>query len=171
MLISRQPKGLEGFLSNSTPLPTAGSGSPGTGFLASRWDHIHEDSSGGGGGGTADNLQRTYSCAPGVAVGQAVYLSGTDTVAAANATSVATAPCIGIVAAKPTAITATVQWAGALDLFVGLTPDVTYFLDTTAGLITATTASFVTGNIMQRLGVAEDATTLFLMVDRDFVVL
>jgi hypothetical protein len=171
MLISRQPKGLTGFLSNNTPLPTGVSGSPGIGTLAARWDHIHQDSSGGGGGGgTASNLQSTYSCAPSIAVNDVVYFSGTDTVALANAISISTAPAIGVVVAKPTSTTATVQWAGPATGFSSLTPDATYFLATTNGQITASPAS-ATGNILQRLGVAEDATTLFLMVDRDFVVL
>ena len=79
-------------------------------------------------------------------------------------------PVIGFVIAKPTATTATVQYYGEASVFAGLIPDETYCLSTTPGGITNAAPS-LPGDAVQRLGFAKTASTLVLMVDRDFVVL
>jgi hypothetical protein len=111
----------------------------------------------------------SFDCPGTVAVGDVVYLSAADTVDKASATD-DTKPAIGVVVSKPTATTAVVRWGGTASVFAGLTPGATYYLSTVAGTITDTAPSG-SGNIVQRLGFAKNATTLFIQIDRDFTVL
>lgn len=111
-----------------------------------------------------------YTCPGTVAVGDAVYSSGSGSCDKADADVPAQLPVIGFVISKPTATSAVVQYYGEASVFGGLVPDATYFLSTTPGQIT-TTAPSAPGSAVQRLGFAKTATTLVLMVDRDFVVL
>lgn len=103
-----------------------------------------------------------YTVLAGVAIGTVVRISAADTVSAADAGAIATMPAIGVITAKPTSTTATVQWVGEISLFAGLIPGRVYFVDS-AGAITAT-APVATGTVVQRLGVAKDASTLILQV-------
>lgn len=121
----------------------------------------------GGGGGSASAVQGTYTCPAGVAVLDAVYLSAAGAVDQADADDVSKQPLIGIVASKPGATTAIVTYYGELGGFVGLTPGDTYYLSTTPGQIT-NVAPGNPGDIVQRIGFAKDATTLMVMVDRDW---
>lgn len=110
-----------------------------------------------------------YNCPPGVAVLDFVYISGANTVDRANATSIATAPAIGIVLAKPTGITAQVMLgSGEITGFVGLVPGSLYFLDTVDGSISIA-APAAAGNIVQRLGRAINATTLVVQMTQEFI--
>jgi hypothetical protein len=95
-----------------------------------------------------------------VSVGDLVYGTGAFTADAADNTSVATAPAIGVVIAKPLATTATVAYLGEVGAFAGLTPGAIYYLGT-AGAVTTTPPASV-GNVVQRVGVAADATTMVL---------
>lgn len=115
-------------------------------------------------GGGAAGIDGTYSCGVGVAVGEAVYLSGSGAVTEANATSATTAPAIGIVVSKPTTTTCVVRSFGSASVFTTLTPGSVYYLDTTAGQLT-TTAPSSSGNVVQRIGIATSATTLLVQID------
>ena len=92
-----------------------------------------------------------------------VFVSTTNTASPALAIqSSGFIPAIGVVISKPTPITATVQYSGEIDNFVGLVPGETYYLsDTVAGTITAT-APTSTGSVVPIIGYAKDATTLIL---------
>lgn len=112
-----------------------------------------------------------WTCPAGVVVGDMVYISASDTVDRANATSIATAPAIGCVVSKPTATSASVLFdAQEVALFLGLTPGAVYYLDTADGQIT-TVAPAVVGNVVQRVGYARNATTLVLHIGNAFTVL
>jgi hypothetical protein len=124
---------------------------------------------GGGGGGTAA-VQGTYTCDPGVAVLDAVFLSAADTVDKADADDASKQPLIGIVDSKPGVATAIVTYYGEVTGFVGLVPGDTYYLGLLPGTITNVAPSSP-GDIVQRIGFAKDATTLILMVDRDWTLL
>lgn len=109
------------------------------------------------------------SCTTSEAVNDAVYVTGTDAVARANAASIVTLPAIGLILSKPTTTSAIVQLSGVFAGFMGLTPGATYFLSaTTPGAVT-TTAPSTTGTFVQRIGVAEDANTILLDVDPTLV--
>lgn len=109
-----------------------------------------------------------YSCLSGLSVDDAVYISGNDAVSKASASSAATAPVLGFVLSKPTTTSCTVRWEGEITGFTGLVANTTYFLDTVAGGITANISGFVHPNIIQRVGIARNSTTLVLKVDLDF---
>jgi hypothetical protein len=121
-----------------------------------------------------DNIG-TYDCPSGVAVLDIVYASGANLVDSAKSSGVATMPAVGFVISKPTAITCVVQYADELTGFVGLTTGATYFVsNTTAGKIAKVgDVDFpsATGEVVQRVGFARNATTIVIEVDRDIVVL
>lgn len=96
----------------------------------------------------------------GVAVGELVYVSGAFTADEADNTSLATGPAIGVVVAKPSAVTATIGYRGQISVFGGLVPGAIYYLGTAGGLTTSAPATV--GNVIQRIGVAADATTMIL---------
>lgn len=125
---------------------------------------MYELSTGGGGGDTG-----TYTLGGGVVLKSIVYLSSSDTVSQADASSSATAPAIGIVTAIA-GPSCTVQTEGEYSGFSGLTPGAIYYLSTTAGGITATPPSS-TGQILQKVGIAKDATTLVMEFDPQFIAL
>lgn len=112
-----------------------------------------------------------YACPAGVAVGDVVYLTGSDAVDKASSASVATVPAIGFVAAKPTPTTCVVRYHDEQSGFLGLTPGATYYVSpTTAGAITAVAPGLL-GQVIQRVGFARNPTTMVVFVDRDFDVL
>lgn len=142
-------------------LATDGTITPGTTSLT--WTQI-------AGPGTPGGSSAIYTVDTGVAVLEAVYASAANTADEADATTTATAPCIGFVSSKPTATSAVVQREGELGGFAGLTAGATYYLATTAGTIT-TTAPTTGGQVVQRVGYAKNTTTLVIELDRDMVVL
>lgn len=111
-----------------------------------------------------------FACSAGVAVNDAVYVNGSDSVDQANATTIGTAPVFGFVASKPTATTCNIIYAGELMGFVGLVPGNVYYLNTTSGGIT-NVAPTTSGNIVQKVGVARNSTTLVAQIHPDFVLL
>jgi hypothetical protein len=81
----------------------------------------------------------------------------------------------GFVALKPTATSAKIQTTGDLAGFVGLTAGASYFLSLVAGGITTTPPSLPadsgSGKVVQRVGIARNATTLVIQIDPTFVIL
>jgi len=125
---------------------------------------------GGSGSGSGTSNTVNYSCSAGEAVGDAVYVSGADTVTKADAASETTAPAIGIIKTKPTPTTCKVVTDGECAVFVGLIPgDVYYLAKGTPGGITSTPIS--APGVSQKLGEAKNATTLEVNIDSDFTVL
>lgn len=122
-------------------------------------------------GGTPVPLYEIYDCPTTVAVGDAVYLSGIDTVDTASAASDSTAPAIGFAVSKPTTTTVNVQYDGSVGGFSLLTPGNTYFLDTVLGGITDDISAFPNGAVEQKLGVARNTTTLLAKIDRDYTLI
>jgi uncharacterized cupin superfamily protein len=112
----------------------------------------------------------TFTCPATVLVRDVVYLSAADTVDKADANVVAQMPAIGVVLAKPTATSATVVFAGPVTGFAGLTPQLDVYVDkVTPGGLTQTAPS-ASGDRVQKVGFARNATTIIVMVDRDFTV-
>ena len=101
-----------------------------------------------------------YDCAPAVAIGQAVYMSGANTVAPALANSITTMPAIGVVVAKPSTTRCTVMRDTEVSGFTGLTPGQNiYVSEVTAGLLTNTIPILI-GARRQIMGVASSSTTV-----------
>jgi len=126
------------------------------GWDGSKWT----PQAGGGGGG---NVIGTYT-GTAVIVGNAVYVSTSDTVNKSNATgAIGRVPTIGICIEKPDVDTAKVQLAGEISgVLSGLTPGATYFLDRVSGQITNNISSHTTGDTLQIIGVAKSTTVLVL---------
>jgi hypothetical protein len=115
-------------------------------------------------GGGASGVDAIYTCAPSVGVGKAVYLSGSNTVALANATDQTKGLAIGIVTAKPTTTSCVVRSYGQVSV-AGLAAGATYYLDTTDGLLTATPPTGV-NDVVQPIGIAVTASVLLVQCDR-----
>lgn len=111
-----------------------------------------------------------FTCLAGLAVKDIVYASSSDSVDKASATSLSTIPAIGFCLQKNSATQAVIQYSGEMPGFIGLTPNMIYYVSTVPGAIT-TTAPTTAGQIVQKAGLAKDATTLIVDVDKDFVVL
>ena len=108
-----------------------------------------------------------YTCLSSVAVGNVVYLSGSNTVGLANATD-STKLAIGIVLSKGSSTQCVVQLEGENSSFSGLTVGAVYYLGLTDGTMT-TIAPTIGGNIVQKLGFAKNSTTLVIEIDENFV--
>jgi hypothetical protein len=112
----------------------------------------------------------TFDCPGAVSVGDAVYIWGTNEVRRAQADSSSSGPVIGFVASKPSSTTCRVITSGPISGFVGLTAGAKYYLShTTAGAITATPTATV-GQVVQKVGIAMNSTTLFIQIDVPMVV-
>jgi hypothetical protein len=124
------------------------------------------------GGTSTTNLVsgNVFACPAGVAINDAVYVNGGDNVDRANATTIGTAPVFGMVISKPTATTCNILYAGELTGFVGLVPGNVYYLNTINGGIT-NVAPTTSGNVVQKLGVARNSTTLVAQINSDFILL
>jgi hypothetical protein len=116
-----------------------------------------------------------FNCLASMVVGDFVYLEGADLLGPAHAASLNTMPCLGVIAEKPTATTAIVQYGGDASMFAGLVPDTTYYISpTNPGRIQPSLPVGIPGQsvVLQRVGIARNATTLVLSIDAaDFVVL
>ena len=123
-----------------------------------------------------------YDCPVTVVVYDVVGLVGVDYVDKSSAVSVATAPAIGIVAAKIGPTRCVVQLNGRIENPTWtLAPDTTYYLERSSppdGSMVAEGAypwppnpPWIPGSVVQKIGVAEDTTTMLIMVDRDVVIL
>ncbi len=115
----------------------------------------------GGGGSTVEG---TYTAPTGMVVNDAVYVSASATVARASAAlPLGQSFIVGICVAKPTMVTATVQYAGEAAVFAGtLVAGATYYLDTALGQITNNVAGHGAGDAIQIIGVAKDSNTLVI---------
>lgn len=120
-----------------------------------------------GAGGTFS----TYNCPSGVAVRDIVYISGSNAVDKANATSLATMSAIGIVVSKPTSTTAEVLISPAeVGGFAGLTPGAAYYVDTAVSGGLTLTPPNVVGQVNQRVGRARNATTMLVQLGEPTVI-
>ena len=106
---------------------------------------------------------------PGVALGDLVTIVSPDTVGKANATLIATMPAIGFVNSFVGATQLTIVMVGTRGGFVGLVPGTSYYVDNAVpGGITSNVANgnpgdpFVTGNVIQKIGVAINPTTMLV---------
>lgn len=124
-------------------------------------------------GGGYERVADIFACPVGVAVGDVVYFSASNTVNKASAASGGgqTPAAVGVVIAKPTAVTAQVLSAGSADVYVGLTPGSRYFVSpTTPGGLTTTPPS-AAGEVLQQIGRAATTTKLLVMIFPENVLL
>jgi len=126
------------------------------------WDGAIETVVGsGGGGGGGPGITGTYSSNTTVAIGDVVTIVASNTVDRADATILGNKPVIGICISKPTTTTAVVQLAGEVSVYgSSLTPNTTYFLSKTPGALTANLSGFVSGDVVQTIGISKNPSTL-----------
>lgn len=106
----------------------------------------------------------TFVVPSAVSVGDLVYQAGGDyTADRADNSSTSTSPAVGVVTSKPTSTSAVVRFWGELALFSGMTPGLEQFLGTTGGLVEPGSLPSSPGSVIQRVGVALNATTLLLL--------
>jgi hypothetical protein len=121
-----------------------------------------------GGGGDKDIL---LDRDPAVAVNDAVYLSGSNLVNRANASSVATGPAIGFCTSLVGPTQCRVRIEKNLGGFSGLTPGGSVFLDLSSGGINQDVSGYIAGQVVQELGLAVNPTTILVRIDTDVTVL
>jgi hypothetical protein len=116
------------------------------------------------GGTTPTNVLSpgVYACPASVAVGDAVFVSGTNTVdRAVSAIAGQTEEAIGIVRSKPSAGSCVVVPVGEVSGYAGLSVGSFYWLDpSTPGGITATVPALA-GQLAQRVGLAVSPSVLW----------
>jgi len=112
--------------------------------------------------------EQTLTAGVGLLLFDMAYISAADTAGRASAAD-ATKIAIGMVRSLSGGM-ATVRKDGEVTGLAGLVPGATYYLDVAEGGITNVPPS-ASGQIVQKIGVAVDATTILLQVDRDFTVL
>ncbi|MBD3261221.1 MAG: hypothetical protein GF334_05980 [Candidatus Altiarchaeales archaeon] len=106
-----------------------------------------------------------YTCDTGVSVLEFVYFSASGTVDEADSTDTAKIPAIGVVVNKPTTTSCLIAHEGEIEGFAGLTAGSSYYLTSTGGL--SSTAPSTPGEVVQRVGIATSATTLFLTPNQE----
>jgi len=124
--------------------------------------------------GGVSSAPGAWTVPAGAVVGDVIYASGAFVGALADASANATTPGIGVITAKPTAVTATVLYYGETPVgtYAGLAVGSEYFLSLVAGgIIVEGSAPTGTGEVLQRLGVAISLTQLLLMPDPTKVIL
>ena len=130
-----------------------------------------QEETGGGGPATSGDV---VSCDVSVSIGDAVYVSASDTVdkASAEVGVGQTEDAMGIVVEKPTTTTARIIAAGVTpDIYAGLTPKATYYVsDTTPGAITDVPPT-ATGAKLQEVGIALSSTKLLVGIERTSAIL
>lgn len=100
------------------------------------------------------------TCLSGDAVGDAVYLSAASTVAKADADDAAKIPAIGLIVSKQSSTSCTVRVSGLVTGLTSLTAGSIYYLDTTAGAITATAPASPNA---APIGIAVSTTSLLVL--------
>lgn len=120
-------------------------------------------------GGTAASLDFEANCTAATAVGDAVYVTGAKVggkpqVATCDITSLSAMPAIGVVSAKTITTDCTVQYAGEVILYSGLTPGRMYMIDQN-GEPTASLPTVGSDHYVQRIGIATSTDSLLLQLD------
>jgi hypothetical protein len=124
-----------------------------------------------GGGGATQSF--AADCPSGVAVGDAVHVTGAKVggvaqVATCDITSLSAMPAVGVVTAKPTSTDCTVQFGGEVAVYSGLTPGKTYMVDQN-GEPTATLPTVGSDHYVQRIGIATSTDSMLLLIDGSLV--
>lgn len=114
---------------------------------------------------SANNIFNTYTASGAITANDAVYISNVDAISPCDNDTDLESYCIGF---ATTTVSDTdpvdVQSEGILSGFVGLTPGAPYYLDGTAGLITATLPPGNSGKNIVRVGFAKNTTDLHIQL-------
>lgn len=130
-------------------------------------DELREDTSAGS---SSSVLQVTdVAVEAGVIVGDAVYITDTNKVDKASASSIATSKCIGFVQEFDVDGLATITLAGPANIVVGLQSGDRYFLSETPGQITQTPPT-TSGSVIVHVGDAIEPHKLVVGLSRTYTI-
>lgn len=141
---------------------------------------VFSNNAGGGGGGGGAVVTAIFNCPIAVTVGDAVYvmLGPPNTVDRANAAipPAQTPDAIGVVQSKPTPVTCVVVMNGVVTVAPPMPPLVqgtTYYVNTLLGPAPSMVpvAPVVKGEKIQEMGIAVNATDLYVYADPTSVIL
>ncbi len=104
------------------------------------------------------------NCPVNAGLGDAVYITGSNTVGRANASNTATSKVIGLISDKTTATTCKVRLNGLLEVYSSLVPTSTYYLGETDGQITTSLPSNPSSVVVE-IGQALKNTSLTINID------
>lgn len=104
----------------------------------------------------------SFAVLAGTAIGDVVYVSGSNAAAVADNAAVATMPAAAIIVAKPTATTATLAFSGLVGGLSGMTPGAKQYAGAAGALIEAGALPTTPGEVIQQVGVAITSTILLL---------
>lgn len=109
---------------------------------------------------SATEYTKTFDCAVSVSIGDVVYPSdATDNLVITNTDNTKLSPSIGVVIAKPTTTTCTVQMFGECSLtFTGIQRSKKVFLDTDGTLTTSVPGT----GYLQQMGFSYENTKVFI---------
>lgn len=110
-------------------------------------------------GAAAGAVNEEFQLAAGVALRDAVYVSGAGIVDKADASLPARTPAIGFVSA----LSGLVQTEGEMDGFAALSPNTRYYLSATTPGALATVAPSAIGQVVQSIGIGKTSTVLVIM--------
>lgn len=122
----------------------------------------YSSSSGQWGPANAPSSTALLTCDSGVAVRDVVYLDGSGVAQKADASSISTAPAVGLVLDKPTSTSCNVMTYGLMTGFTGLTVGQLYMSET-AGAVTST-APAGAGRVFQPVGRAVSTTVVLVQI-------
>lgn len=157
------------FATGQLVLPNSANGTPSAGdiYYSGGVLYIYNGSAYVPVSGDSKLLYQEFTAgAGGIAANDAVYISGDDTILKASASSTATAKAIGIaLETKLATETVKVAMGGSIatGVLTGATAGTQYFLSTTAGGLT-TTPPTGSGNTVNRIGIAVNATDLLIQI-------
>lgn len=103
-----------------------------------------------------------------LAAGDFIYIESAGTIAKADATVVAKKAVGYVKSSVASGVAVNVYFDDSNDSLTALTPGTTYYLDVTAGSVTATPPT-ATGNILQELGIAVNATTIHVNIKKPVI--
>lgn len=117
---------------------------------------------------TAAVSNEIFTVPSAVAVRDLVYVTGASTADRADNGAASTNPAKGVVVAKPTTTSAEVVFYGVVGGYAGLTSGALQFLGTTGGIIESSLPT-TPGEVIQKVGLAINTTTLLFDPDQRIV--
>jgi len=112
------------------------------------------------------NMKEVYTASGAIAAGDVVYSNGNNTVAKANAGAIATARAVGIAeAAINDAVAGDITLAGVVKgIGTGWTAGGAVYVALTSGAYIQDVSGYTTGQVVQQVGIAKNATDLRVLI-------
>ena len=109
-------------------------------------------------------------CSSGVNLGDAVYVSGPNTVARAIALDLSTSLVVGFVVDKDSSTECSIAINGLIINFPGITPNTQYFLSRNVEGAISLTPPTISGDILVRIGVGWATDKFLIQIDPSSII-